>query len=94
MILKSHHWFKSYVNFADLVVFAYWWSCIRINRATPSIFLAFSATIFCLNHRNKTKLVVVVVEAHYNYFFTFFRGWGSCGLWASSLRQSQFLLLN
>ena len=23
---KSHYWFKSYGNFAELVDFAYWWS--------------------------------------------------------------------
>ena len=25
---KSHFWFKSYRDFAELVDFAYWWSCI------------------------------------------------------------------
>ena len=28
MASKSHYWFKSYSNIAELVNFAYWWSCI------------------------------------------------------------------
>ena len=28
-ISKSHYWFKSYSNIAELVYFAYWWRCIR-----------------------------------------------------------------
>ena len=26
---KLHHWLKSYSDFAELVDFAYWWSCIN-----------------------------------------------------------------
>ena len=26
---KSHHWFKSFGEFAEIGDFAYWWSCIR-----------------------------------------------------------------
>ena len=27
-VTKSHYWFKSYCNFAELVGFACWWKCI------------------------------------------------------------------
>ena len=38
--LKLHYWFKSYGDFAECVVFAYWWSFSgggsAITRAIPS----------------------------------------------------------
>ena len=46
---KSHYWFKSYGNFAELVDFAYWWSFSgggsAISGATPSSF-DYKARIF------------------------------------------------
>ena len=32
-----HHWFKSYSDFAKVVNFAYWWSCIGKGLRSPGL---------------------------------------------------------
>ena len=67
---KSHHWFKSYGNFAEWVDFAYWWSFSgggsAINGATPSSFYSISIGVSKLNHRLTT--------AKPEFFFSLTRG--------------------
>ena len=36
---KLHDWFKIYRNFAELVYFAYWWSCIGLLSTQAERFL-------------------------------------------------------